>query len=241
LVTIPPSPWLWVSVDGRTVTERWCQAVRELYELQQNSATDRRGNFAQNSIANSVTYGSFRDDIPNKFDKQQFLYPTNGSQHSSSPPTGRGSTAGGGVSGTSQSPAGGGIFDVLQTPQSHYIDEQKPSLLYPPTAEITSAAQKKEKEQRAVLEAMTQSASLPVSPYLGPSGFLNFVNNNPGDESFQFGTHVPYGSGAQNHMGDGLGMEEFPSLDEIISSMEGGGMDGGAMEEGFGFLDDLFI
>jgi hypothetical protein len=31
----------------------------------------------------------------------------------------------------------------------------------------------------------------------------------------------------------GIGMEDFPSLDEIISSMEGG------IDAGFGFLDDL--
>jgi hypothetical protein len=133
------------------------------------------------------------------------------------------------------------MFDVLQTPKSYHLDEpSKPQLLYPPTAEITPAERQRQKEERAVLEAMHQSASLPVSPYLGPTGFLNYVNEPhriPGDESFQFGTHVPYGSGVSNNMGDGLGMEEFPSLDEIISSMEGGGR---GMDEGFGFLDDLF-
>jgi hypothetical protein len=142
---------------------------------------------------------------------------------------------------TSRSPPG--LYaDVLQTPQGHYLDDPKPQLLYPPTAEITPAARRKAEEERAVLEAMTQSASLPVSPYLGPTGFLNFVNTyqtarEPGDESFQFGTYVPLGFGMQGQMnnGGGIGMnEEFPSLDEIISSMEGSGMEGG-----FGFLDDL--
>lgn len=94
-----------------------------------------------------------------------------------------------------------------------------------------------------MLEAMTQSASLPVSPYLGPSAFMGYPLDmsqsfrDPGDESFQFGTHVPVGfnvQGGQMAGTSGLGMEEFPSLDEIISSMEGGGL-----ENGFGFLDDL--
>lgn len=203
----------------RTVTERWCQAVRELYELQQNSATDRRGNFAQNSIANAITYGSFRDDIPNKFDKQQFLFQSNhsnGSANSASSVTETNRLP-------SQSPLE--MFDMLapQTPQY-----EKPNLLYPPTTEITPAARKKA-EERAVLEAMTQSASLPVSPYLGPGGWNE---PQPGDESFQFGMHVPLSYGMQVHM-PGIGMEDFPSLDEIISSMEGG------VDSGFGFLDDL--
>ena len=200
------------------MTERWCQAVRELYELQQNSAGDRKGNFAQNSIANAITYGSFRDDVPNKFDKQQFLFQSNsnGSANSASSATDPNRIP-------SQSPLE--MFDILapQTPQY-----EKPNLLYPPTAEITPAARRKA-EERAVLEAMTQTASLPVSPYLGPGGW---IEQQPGDESFQFGTYVPLGYGMQNHI-PGIGMEDFPSLDEIISSMEGG------VDTGFGFLDDL--
>ena len=202
------------------MTERWCQAVRELYELQQNSATDRRGNFAQTSIANAITYGSFRDDIPNKFDKQQFLFQGNSNGAGSANST---SSVAETSHPHSQSPLE--MFDILapQTPQF-----EKPNLLYPPTSEVTPQARKKA-EEHAVLEAMTQSASLPVSPYLGPG---TWMEQQTGDESFQFGTHVPLGYGVQNHM-SGIGMEDFPSLDEIISSMEGG------VDSGFGFLDDL--
>jgi hypothetical protein len=222
--------------DYRTVTERWCQAVRELYELQQNSATDRRGNFEQ--LNNAITYGSFRDDIPNKFDKQQFLYQqqssNGGSQTSNSPFENKAPP--------SQSPGPGQYAEVLQTPQSTYHVEEKPQLLYPPTSEISPAARRKAEEERAMLEAMTQSASLPESPFLGPLYGMSFQFDmpqgfrDPGDESFQFGTHVPVGFNVNQMTGgtNGLGMEEFPSLDEIISNMEGGGM-----ENTFGFLDDL--
>ena len=93
-----------------------------------------------------------------------------------------------------------------------------------------------------MLEAMTQSASVPVSPYFGPSYGMNYSLDtpqnfrDPGDESFQFGTYVPLGFNVNQMSGtnNGLAMEDFPSLDEIISSMEGGGL-----ENGFGFLDDL--
>lgn len=226
---------------NRTITERWCQAVRELYELQQNSATNRHGNVIQNSIANSTIYGTFKDDVPNKYDKQSFLYTTtNGSQHSGSPPQG------GSAQQASQSPVG--MFgEILQTSHSTYQFEDpptKPQLLYAPTAEITSEARRKA-EERAVLEAITRSASLPVSPYLGPTGFPNWISTpyamrDPGDESFQFGTHVPLGFGMQmggNGSGEVLTMEEFPSLDEIINSMEG--MDRAGIDGGFGFLDDM--
>ena len=217
------------------MTERWCQAVREMYEVQQNSATDRRGNFAQ--MNNAITYGTFKDDVPNKYDKQHFLYQqsnTDGSQHSNSPFENR--------AGQSTSPGPGQYAEVLQTPQSSYQVDEKPHLLYPPTAEITPAARRKAEEERAVVEAMTQSASLPVSPYLGPMFGMSFPFDmppqnfrDPGDESFQFGTHVPLGFNVSQMAGaNGLGMEEFPSLDEIISNMEGGGL-----ENTFGFLDDL--
>ena len=117
-------------------------------------------------------------------------------------------------------------------------------LLYSPTGEIPPEARKKVEEERAVLEAMTQS-SLPVSPYLGPTGIPNWVNTpytvpDPRDESFQLGTHVPLGfemeMGGNGGRG-GLTMEEFPSLDEIICSMEG--MEGPGKVGGFGFLDDM--
>ena len=142
-----------------------------------------------------------------------------------------------------------GIFsDFLQTPQSttNQLDEPptKPQLLYHPTAEITPEARRKMEEERAVLEAMTQS-SLPVSPYLGPTGFPNWVSTpytmpDPRDDSFQFGPRAPRGFGmemAGNRYEGGFAMEEFPSLDEIISSMEA--MEGGGMDGGFGFLDDM--
>jgi len=224
----------------RTVTDRWCQAVRELYELQQNSATDRRGNFTQNAIANAITYGSFKDDIPNKFDKQQFLY-----QPSSNTSNGSGSPLN-----TRPSLSPGLFADVLQTPQPptpapFTVDEKPPKLqlqpLYPPPP--PADARRKAEEERAVLEAMTQSASLPVSPYLGHTGFLNFVNDPHVFENEIFGQ---YGiNGVQNvdvgvqgtgvEQADVTGMEDFPSLDEILSSMQEGGLEAG----GFGFLDDL--
>jgi len=223
-----------------------------LYELQQNSATDRRGNFTQNAIANAITYGSFKDDIPNKFDKQQFLYQpsSNNSNGSTSPLNQR----------PSLSP---GLFaDVLQTPQPptpapFTIDEKPPKLqlqpLYPPPALPADTravdARRKAEEERAVLEAMTQSASLPVSPYLGSTGFLNFVNDPHVFEQEIFGPYGINGSVTQGTVdtaqgtgvdsqggGADVGMEDFPSLDEILSSMqEGGGLEAG----GFGFLDDL--
>jgi hypothetical protein len=209
---------------SRTVTERWCQAVRELYELQQNSAGDRKGNFAQNTIANTITYGSFQDDIPNKYDKQQFLYQRgNGgssSQRSSvskDPP--------------SESPSAVGQF--LQSSPQLYLVGEKPSLMYPPEVEVDLSGRRKADEERAMLEAM-QSASIPVSPYLGPGGFMNFSVGPPhaGEDGFEFG-NLGMGFGLQDLNGT-VGMENFPSLDEIISSMEGGGLD-----NGFGFLDDL--
>lgn len=229
--------------------------------MQQNSATDRRGNFVQNAITSAVTYGTFKDDIPNKYDKQQFLYSTaggigsNSSQHSGSPSVRAGRQP-------SQSPAA--IFgEIIQTPKSNYQVEEKPSLLYPPTAEITPEARRKVEEERAVLEAMAQSAaSLPVTPYFGPMMFQNnmpFSLRDPENESFQFGTQIPIGMNWGQMDNNGVNMEDFPSLDEIISSMEGmvgagnaggygemgGGqtldrMDGGGgLNDGFGFLDDL--
>jgi hypothetical protein len=140
------------------------------------------------------------------------------------------------------------LADILQPPQLTYQFEgppTKPQLLYPPTIEITPETRRKAEEERAVLEAMTQSASLPVSPYLGPTGIPTWISTpntmrDPGDESFQFGIHVPLGFGMQmggNSDGGGLTMEEFPSLDEIINSMEG--MEGSGMDGGFGFLDDM--
>jgi hypothetical protein len=225
------------------VTEQWCQAVRELYELQQNSASERRGNFIQSSIENAITYGSIKDDVPNKYDKQSFLHSTgNGSQHSGSPTRI--------TQQTTQSPVGM-YTDVLQTPQSTYqIGESatKPQLLYPPTAEITPEARRKAEEERAVLEAMTQYVPPPVSPYLGPLGLPGWLNTtpsimqDPADGSFQFGTYVPLGYGRMQMDGEnggGLAMEDFPSLDEIISSMEGiEGMNQSGVDGGFWFLDD---
>jgi hypothetical protein len=137
--------------------------------------------------------------------------------------------------------------DILQPPQSTYQFENPPTnpqLLYPSTAEITSKARRKAEEERAVLEAMTQSASLPVSPYLGPTGFPNWISmpytmNDPGDEGFQFG-RPPMGFGMQmeaNGSGEGLTMEELPSLDEIINSVEG--MEVAGIDAGFGLLDDM--
>ena len=225
------------------MTERWCQAVVELYEFQQNSATDRRGNYAQNSIANPITYGSFNNDVPDKYDSQSFLKSTSeGSQHSGSP-TRRAQR-------TSQSPVGT-FADVLKLPQSSRLPDETATnqqVLYPLPVEITSETRRKVEEERAVLEAMMQFASLPVSPYLGPMGFPGWQNSipytmrGPGYEGSQFGTNIPLGYGMQ--MGDEgnnaiLGIDEFPSLDEIINSMEGlKGMEGG-MDGSLGFLDDL--
>lgn len=212
--------------------------VRELYELQQNSATDRRGNFAQSSIPNKITYGSFKDDVPNKFDKQQFLYPTsNGSQFSGSP------ARAGSLQAVSESPVTV-LADALSTPQPSYLaDEQlSPQLQYPPVVGMNPDARRRAEEERAVLEAMAQSALLPLSPFHGTTGFLDWINGpdnfrDPGNEGIQFDSSVPMGFGMQmNNEGiaEALPMEGFPSLDEIIRSMEGGGLEGG-----FGFLDDL--
>ena len=245
----------------RTVTEGWCQAVRELYELQQNSATNRRGNFTQNGITNAVTYGTFRDEIPNKYDKQQFSYSTtagigsNSSQQSGAPSA---RTTGGRQ--PSQSPPP--IFaDVIQIFKPNYQVEEKPQPLYPPTAESTPEARRKVEEEHAVLEAMAQSAtSLPMTPYFGPMMFqessIPFAVRDPADESFQFGTHLPSGMGWPIDGNNGINIEDFPSLDEIISSMEGmsgqvgGGLggggqmmegleSGGGLDDGFVFFDDL--
>jgi len=251
----------------RTVTEEWCQAVRELYELHQSSATDRRGKVTQNTIANAVTYGTFRDDVPNKYDNQQFLYSnmagigSNRSRHSGSLITGGRQN--------SESPATI-LADVIQTPKSNYQVEETPQLLYPPTAEITPEARRNFGEERAVLEAMTQTAtSLPVTPYFGPTMFqgssMSFTLGDPADRNVQLGTHMPSGMGWAMDGNNGINMEDFPSLDEIISSMEGmrgqvsvggitasvgGGSGGGGqmmegleggdgLDDGFGFLDDL--
>ena len=219
------------------MTERWCQAVRELYEVQQNSATDRRENFTQNSIANAITYSSFRDDVPNKYDKQHFLYPaSDGSQQSGSPRR---------AALTSQSPVAT-FADTIHNTQSTFHPAEETTepypTTYPPAMEISPEQLRKE-EERAVLEAMAMSASLPVSPYRGPTSYLGWMNPpydvSEDDWFATFGTQVPLGySGALNSSegARGLQMENFPSLNEIISSMEGGGLDG----NGFGgFLDDL--
>ena len=69
---------------------------------------------------------------------------------------------------------------------------------------------------------------------------MPYTMSDPGDESFQFGTHIPLGFGMQmggDGGGEGLSMEEFPSLDEIISSMEG--MEVAGIDTGFGLLDDI--
>jgi hypothetical protein len=134
--------------------------------------------------------------------------------------------------------------DLLSSAQPSYqVDEQSnPQLLYPPTVEVNPEARRKVEEERAVLEAMAQSALFPVSPYLGTTGFLDWVSgpfsvHGSGNEGFQFDTPVPMGFGMQMNnegMAEVLQMEDFPSLDEIISNMEGGGLEGG-----FGFLDDL--
>jgi len=219
------------------VTERWCQAVRELYEIGQNSATGRKDQFAQDSIANVITFGSFRDDVPNQFDNQQFLCQSDN--------TGNGSQRNAlfDDSGTSQYPATSQfITDLLQTsaPETFQIDDQE-RLLCVPTAEITQVAKKKVEEERAMLEAMTQSISLPVSPYLDHAGLANFpfgtafTSRDPGDKSIQFATQVPVCVGLQGQMA-GIGVDEFPSLDEIIRDMEGSQVD-----DGFGFLDDLSL
>lgn len=135
---------------------------------------------------------------------------------------------------------------MIQTPQSTFPppeEPSKPQLMYPPTSEITPEQRRKAEEERAVLEAMATSASLPVSPYLGPTSYLGWVNapyTTQSDEGFAtFGTQVPlgYGVAMNSSVGSGgLPMEDFPNLDEIINSMEGGGMDG----NGFGgWMDDL--
>ena len=234
-------------IDLRTITDRWCQAVRELYEVQQNSATDRRATFAQNALESAITYGAIKDDVPNKFDKQQFLYQSqssNTSQNSGSPRTHYNSEK----RTTSQSPIA--LFsDIIQTAQPPPVEQVavKPKLIYPPTAEITPESRRKVEEERAVLEAMAQSASLPVSPLLAPTSYLGWIDfpfqfRDPETQAFQYGTTVPLMGGMQmdtDHVSDQSGqpiqMEDFPSLDEIINSMEGGGMD----TSGFGFLDDL--
>ena len=162
------------------------------------------------------------------------------------------------------------LADVIQTPKSNYQVEENSQLLYPQTAEITPEARRKFGEERAVLEAMAQRApSLPVTPYFVPTMFqgnsMPFTLGDPADKNFQSGMHMPSGMGWAMDGNNGINMEDFPSLDEIISSMEGmagqvgvrgitasvagessgdgqmiEGLEGGdGVDDGFEFLDDL--
>jgi hypothetical protein len=158
------------------------------------------------------------------------VYPTSGSHHSDSPQCQHDS-----ITRTSHSPVDV-LADVLQTPQPPFtLDEKKPIILYPTSEEIASVARKKADEERAVLEAMTQSASLPVTPYLGPSRFLS-IPHDPSMEQSQYGDQGQMGFGLPGHTIDvEIPMEELPSLDDIIINMEVSGLESSE----FGFLDDF--
>lgn len=202
----------------------------------------------------AITYGSMKDYVPNKYDKQ-FLHSGTAplSQPSGSPTQTSSVTTG---QGTSQSPVGmfTDVWQTVQTtPQSTYPMEEPtiPALLYPPAAEISPEALRQQAEERALLEAMTQSASLPDSPYLGATGWGSWGNvpydiRDPQDEALMQGIQAPLGWFHMNpgdHGGGSGPLEnrDFGNLGDIINSMEGGGMDvgGGGLEGGFGFLEGL--